>query len=304
MPRDRLHSEFAKPDHNSAPIVFPQELGSRRISTFWFCSAARPTRQVFQHVRQPFLTPTVPPADQDARWVYSRGNPVRRGSVKQDGSTASIPRFVFAQSAHPDGSGLPTVVQSTASPLEQTNEAIPGGKTTGKRQSERESNGECTLAFAGRCRSRSVGVTEERQARSREGGGAEQATKLCSPIGDGRLRTRSRISQGSMRAGGASERDGFLLTLQKPRSPVPVTKSRRTRAAYGFGSRGGTTTDAPAATSYLSPGSPSVSPWCRQSALPTEWDGPGTGGVCDEQDRGVLGCADDASGNNDFRGPP
>lgn len=246
--------------------------------------------------REPCLTPTVPPPDQDARWVYSSsGNPPQQGSASPgaqwqgQGPTVTLSRFVLAQS-HPNAEAGEIKVDVVPVPPERADGDIGGG-AGGSRAESIKKIGEGADASA------AVGMyPTERQAPSRAYlRRGERNLRRCSSLGVSRSRT-TRISQNLLSTRGSEGRGGgYGQSLQTPWSPPLAAKERKAGAGFGFSSSGGI--DLGVAGGLMSPNSSSVSPWCRQSASPTEWGSP-AGGKFEGQGRGVVGWADDASGSN------
>lgn len=238
--------------------------------------------------REPCLTPTVPPPDQDARWIYASGNPLQQVPALPGAQAQG--QGPLAESQPNATAGGITVDVIPLSP-ERLAEGGGGGKGTGNTSGAGEARAGSTKR---NCEgSDASGVVDffpvERQAPS--SGfvrGGERNMRRCSSVGEARTRPRNRISHNHLLTRGNQGRSGgYGQPLRTPWHPLPVAKEQKERAGLGFGSRGGL---------FLSPSITSVSPWCRQSPLPSEWTP--AGGQPDGQVRGAMGWTDDASGSS------
>lgn len=273
-------------------------------------------------VREPRLKPTVPPPDQDARWIYSSGSPSRQApaspAAPKRGPTVTLSSLVLAQcDSVPEATANTAGVCDAFSPKRAAGDGKSGGGGRGVgargRVGRGKGDGEDERGDADRNvegtplrspadassverlavdASPAVGTSPaNRQARCREarGSGQQSIMRRCSSTAEARLRARNHASKKALRGCGTEGRGvGYDLSLRPHWSPTQAAKDRKMGPGIGFGSSGG---------SHLSTSSPSVSPWCRQAASPPEW-GVSAGELLDGQDRGVVGWADDTSGSN------
>lgn len=296
--------------------------------------------------REPCLKPTVPPPDEDARWIYSSGSPSRQGpaspAARKRRPTITLSSLVLTKchsdpgetakralggaAFSPNRSGEGNISGGTGgawigrgdgtnsdagaadrtppSPT-PTNNSV-GGSFACDSYSAADVSPATRLAVGAPSPTAGVGASNSpanRQKCSREtptgGGGRDRSMRRCRSTGEARLRPgpRSQVSKNPLRGGCGAERSGagYGATTRPSWSPaVQAAKAqdRKMRSALGFGNGGGSCLGAVFTT-------PSVSPWCRQTATPSEWGGP-PGELLDGlgQDRGVVGWGDDASGSN------
>lgn len=273
--------------------------------------------QVPEAVREPCLKPTVPPPDQDARWIYSSGGPSQEGPASpaaqnQRPPTVTLSSLVLTKCHSDPAHGVRAVGRSAFSPERLIGEGGTGGGTGGwvpRGEGEEEdetgggggtdrTNADGTVASAADLFSAGLlagGASPAyRQASSREKRrrGGRRNMRRCRSTGEARVRPRGQVSNRALRRGGAEGSDArYGLSTRPSWSPAvqaAKAKDRKIGSGFGFSNSGG---------SHLGGASPSVSPWCRQSASRGEW-GVAAGDVLDGQDRGVVDWADDASGSN------
>lgn len=260
------------------------------------------TKEV-EPARQPCLTPTVPPPDQDARWIYSSGNPLQQGpaslGARGQAPTVTLSSFVWAQS---DPNATPEQTTLDVIPLspELKGEGVGGGGGAGDRggegkiQTDSTDRNNCGGAVASAVVGLSPAILRVPSRVNFRGG--ERNMKRCGSMGEARSRTKNRVSHNYLSSRGSEGRgEGYGQPLKTPWNPPPAVKERKSGAEFGFGGGGGL--DVGVATGIMSPSNSSVSPWCRQPASPTEWGSP-AGGMFNGQGRGVVGWADDAPRSN------
>eukprot|EP00752_Nemacystus_decipiens_P015592 g13915.t1 len=309
--------------------------------------------RVSEPAREPCLKPTVPPSDQDARWIYSSGSRSPQGpaspTAQKRRPTVTLSSLVLAK-CHSDPGEAAKTLGGTAtafSPDRSRGGSRSGGnggwvgrgsgegKGNNTGGADRSPDGNVGGAFA--CASSSAAgetdvspaaaaaaaarpavggsspaagadtsasPTRREQARSREEsrrhGGEERRMRQCTSTREARLRPRSQVSPNPWRGRGSGRGGaGYGLSTGPSWSERPVQaaakaegRKMKMRSGLGLGNGGGSCLSAVYAT-------PSVSPWCRQTATPSEWGG-GHGDFLEGygQDRGVVGWADDASGSN------
>lgn len=279
------------PTQGSLPFPF-----SAKESFTRFCPPLPP--QVNEHAREPCLKPTVPPPDQDARWIYSPVGRVQNGVARLaeavPGPTGPLSAFA------------PEAANMNARSPERVGTRHSGGRGTDGGGGERESatcdieeNDTLDIAGPPTTGSRVTGgaCTAKRQPPAKITQRCERSMRRRDSTGEARERIKKSVSQNAVRVGGAGGRgrgyDG--LSRGEPRSPVPATKNRQTASEFGVSDGVGLDPSVPAASSLGTHSSPPVSPWCRYSA----WS-PGLGSPAGGMflDRGLMGWTEDGSEHN------
>eukprot|EP00903_Cladosiphon_okamuranus_P010240 g9698.t1 len=283
--------------------------------------------KVAEPAREPCLRPTVPPPDQDARWIYSSGSPSRQGplspAARKQRPTITLSSLVWTKHhSDPAESEKALQVGRKAFSPDRSGElskrgGASGGRWTGGTEGEEENETlgtDCNIVdgnFA--CVSPSPPPSAAAAAAATGAAAASPAERLA--VGTSPA-TRQPFSREALRKGGdrrsvrrCSSTGDARLRLRSSRQ-APSKKAIRGRGAERTGVGHGSSARPPSWSpvhaskvknckaesglgfgnsggSYLSASSPSVSPWCRQAASPAEWGGPAAGDALDGHDRGA-----------------
>lgn len=279
---------------------------------FFFGSHVYAVAQVAENEREPCLVPTIPPPDEDARWVYSSGQQLGPGpAVPPQGSTPPAPLRKSLSSLSLGSSRPPSPEVAVPAHAAWSRDAVTSSPDRSGRKAEVDSDnsgGKHHARKGGRGRIHTKGplepvasgdvtaaTTDKQQRRPFQKLWREQIRKH-------RYHAAARLPRGNQSSkllptvGTTEERGGFRVSSNLPRSPVSREKLRARRRG-DFGSGGiprSVDWDSPAALSLWG-GSLSVTPWHREGASPVSSGANGSRGLAGVE-MGAAGWAEQVLG--------
>lgn len=275
-----------------------------------------------EHGREPCLMPTIPPPDEDARWVYSSGQQVGLESATPSrGSTPPPPLRKTLSSLSLGSSRPPSAEMAVLSPAARSRDAATSSREnnrwkaggvdsdkTAATNDARKGGGGRVVCTKGRplepvastdaaAAAAAAATTDQQQRNPFQKMWKEQRRKhryhAAARLPRGKKHCKSLPATGT---GSTEERGGFGLPSSLPRSPVfSANLGARGRGDFGSGgSPGSVDWDSPAALSLWG-GSLSVTPWHREGASPVGSEANGSRGLAGGE-MGAAGWVEQALG--------
>lgn len=247
--------------------------------------------------------PTIPPPDEDARWVYSSGQPLGLGlATPPQGSTPPSPlRKTLSRlslgSSRPPSAEVEVSAFVAATPSRDRRKAGEDSDKDAGKDARKGGGRVCTKGPLGPATpGDAAATTDQRQKRPFQKLWREQIRKhrynaaARLPCGN-----RSAKSLPATGTGTTEERSGFRLTSRLPRSPVS-SASLRAKGRGGFDSCGSPRSvdwDSPAALSLWGGGRLAVTPWPLEGASPVGSEANRSRGLAGVE-MGAADCAEQA----------
>lgn len=257
------------------------------LASFEFSSANCNAAQVGNTEREPYTTPTIPPDDQDTRWIYSSGKPFQPWSSASTpeprlrSPTNTFSMFPLESKPPPSAATTPTVAHERGG-------YTPGGER-GSSKARRAGLEKATalMTITG-------DTTEEQQPHSRTSPG-EQSRRQFNNTWGARMCSANQRPEPLRVADTSGKAAEYGLSLKLLRSRGLLANERMPVGSYASSSNRSLDAGAPPTLSSCA-NSPSVSPWCRQVASPAGWDSGGGGEAVEVEERGVVSWNDEAAG--------
>lgn len=259
--------------------------------------------------------PTIPPPDEDARWVYSSGQQVGlEPATPPQGSAPPSPLRKTLSSLSLGSSRPPSADVAVPSPAarsrdgatlsrENSRRGVDSDKVAVKNDARKGGGGRaCTKGgplepVASRDAAAAVATADQQQRHPFQKMWREQRRKhryhAAARLPRGKQNSKSLPATGT---GSTEERGGFGLPSSLPRTPVSSANlGARGRGDFGSGgSPGSVDWDSPAALSLWG-GSLSVTPWHREGASPVGSEANGSRGLAGAE-MGAAGWAEQVLG--------